>query len=137
MSAEMFRQVFRDLDAELGRVETVSPGPDLEASPVTAEGTAADERLRVTITNGRVVEVSLQPQLLRLGNAELGDHITEAVNNALEAYQTALMAALAELSPDLGQVRQQVRQIGEDSIRSLDTYTDTMLQMLKQARPAE
>ncbi len=137
MSAEMFRQLFDDLDTQLTQAQTPTTSPDLENNPVTAEGTAADERLRVTITNGRVVEVSLQPQLLRLGNAELGDHITEAVNNALEAYQTALMAALAELSPDLGQVRQQVRQIGEDSIRSLDTYTDTMLQMLKQARPAE
>ncbi len=56
MSSEMLRQLFRDLDAELGRVETVSPGPDLETNPVTAEGTAADERLRVTITNGQVVE---------------------------------------------------------------------------------
>ncbi len=134
MTMESLRQVFADLDAQLARAEAPSPGPDLESSPVTAEGTAADERLRVTVTNGRVQEVSLQPQLLRLSNAELGDHIAEAVNNALEAYQTALMAQLSQLSPDLGAVRDQVRQIQEDSIRSLDAYTDSMLQMLRQVK---
>ncbi|MDO5287209.1 MAG: YbaB/EbfC family nucleoid-associated protein [Actinomycetia bacterium] len=134
MTMESLRQVFADLDAQLARAEVPSPGPDLESSPVTAEGTAADERLRVTVTNGRVQEVSLQPQLLRLSNAELGDHIAEAVNNALEAYQTALMAQLSQLSPDLGAVREQVRQIQEESIRSLDAYTDSMLQMLRQVK---
>ncbi len=135
MSSEAFRELFDNLDAQLQQAQNSSAVPaELTENPVTAEGSDDDDRLRVTVTNGRLTEVTIQPQLLRLGNAELAALFVTATNNALEAYQAALMESLRDLSPDLGALQGQVRQVQEESLRSLNAYADSMLEMLRRAK---
>jgi hypothetical protein len=99
--------------------------------PVEGRGTAWDERIAITIGDGRVTGCTLQPQVMRVSSLELSEHLIEAFNLALTDYQAALMAALAEQQPDLTAISSSVREIQSDAVRAVSAYTDQMHDVLR------
>lgn len=99
--------------------------------PVEGRGTAMDERIVITLGDGRVTGCELHPQVMRLSSLELSEHLIEAMNAALTAYQSALMAALATQQPDLTAISASVREIQADAVRAVSAYTDQMYDVLR------
>lgn len=99
--------------------------------PVESSGTAYDERITITITDGRVTGCELQPHVLRLGHVELGEQLMTAMNAALSAYQADLTAALADQQADLSGMTSSLRAIQADAVRTVSGYTEQMYELLK------
>ncbi len=102
--------------------------------PVAGHGSALDDRIRATVTDGRLTELELQPQAMRLTNADLSEHVVQAVNEALAGYQSALMTALTDQQPDLSSVADGLREIQADAVRAVSAYTDQMYEVLKRVQ---
>lgn len=102
--------------------------------PGSGHGSALDDRVRATVTDGRLTELELQPQAMRLTNADLSEHVVQAVNEALAGYQSALMTALTDQQPDLSSVADGLREIQADAVRAVSAYTDQMYEVLKRVQ---
>lgn len=96
-----------------------------------SSGTAYDERIAITITDGRVTGCELQPHVLRLGHVELGEQLMTAMNAALSAYQADLTAVLADQQADLSGMTSSRRAIQADAVRTVSGYTEQMYELLK------
>ena len=132
--SQPFDDVFDRLVAEAGRAAEVQGQQVGPTSPVTAEATGYDERIRVAMVDGQVTELDLHPAAMRLSNAELADHLRDTVNAALKAYQTAVLAAVQENDTDFGALQGRLREIQAEAGRSMQRYTDQMAQMLRVAK---
>ena len=70
---------------------------------------------------------------MQRGNAEVADLVMTAVNAAIEAHATALMATLQASTTDFGKLRGELAQIGEQAQRSMESHLEAMRQMLDEA----
>lgn len=137
MSLDALDSVFTRLTEEVDRVtgpgrttgsEPAALGP---GEPVTGRGSALDGRVTMTVTNGRVTGCELAPQVLRLTNVELAEHLVEAANAALDGYTAALTTAIRQSQPDLSTLAGRVREIQADAQSSLSRYTADLAAMLR------
>lgn len=136
MSSESFGSMFDDLLRLTQQPPPVTPDA-ISDTPVEGHGSAYDDQIRVRMVNGQVAAFDVQPRALRLDNAELGERLAEAVNTAIADYQASVTRAMAESQTDFAALSQGVREVQAEAMRSIERYTDQMMQMLKQAKPEE
>ena len=124
-----------ELEEILARVgaELDTAMPEIEIPAVEAEGTSEDEQVRITVANGQVTDVSIDPRSLRKSSAELADDIKAATNAALQAHAQALMAAMQEQSTDPATLRTDLDGVRDQAVKSLSEYLDTMTAMMEAA----
>ncbi|MGJ6979003.1 hypothetical protein ACSDQ9_00520 [Aestuariimicrobium soli] len=132
-----FEAVLSDLNRLTAQVSDGSLKPSdeqLEALPEVV-GTNEDETIKVSIKAGTVTRVELHPKAHRLDNVTLGEQLTEAINAAIQANLEAVMQGNADLgTPDYASLNQQLNDIQTESLRSMQRYTDGMLDMLRKAK---
>lgn len=106
-----------------------------ELPEVEGEATAYDERISVKVRSGKVTDLEIQPLAMRLSNAELAEHLTTAVNDALADYAEKITAALTETeSTDFGSLMNSTRQLQTDSLRAMKAYTESLFDALNQVK---
>lgn len=106
-----------------------------ELPDVGGEATAYDERISVMVRSGKVTDLEIQPLAMRLSNAELAEHLTTAVNDALADYAEKITAALTETeSTDFGSLMNSTRQLQTDSLRAMKAYTESLFDALNQVK---
>ena len=121
--------MFDSLSAAAGRVSQNS------FTVPTAEGAGASEDGTVSarVAGGKLVELRIDAHTMQRGNAEVADLVMTAVNAAIEAHATALMATLQASTSDFGKLRAELAQIGEQAQRSMESHLEAMRQMLDEA----
>ncbi|WP_408647221.1 YbaB/EbfC family nucleoid-associated protein [Tessaracoccus coleopterorum] len=62
-------------------------------------GESEDSLVRITVSGGRMTDITIDPRSMRRSSVELADDIRVAMNAALEAHATALMHAMREEAP--------------------------------------
>ena len=97
------------------------------------EGTSEDGTVSARIAGGKLVELRIDAHTMRRGNAEVADLVVAAVNQAIEAHATALMATLQASTSDFGKLRTELAEIGEQAQRSMESHLEAMRQMLDEA----
>lgn len=135
VSTANFDQVFSQLIAEAKQSaqhsSQQSPSAQLGLTdPITGVGTAHEDRITVTMADGRLTACELQPQAMRLSNVALGEQIVHAVNAAIEQYQQALSDAMAQQQPDLAATPDALREIQYQATDAVRKHTQAMLDML-------
>ncbi|MDN5726660.1 MAG: hypothetical protein L0G99_12135 [Propionibacteriales bacterium] len=103
------------------------------STPIEGRGSAADDRIRVRIVNGKVTEFDVQHPALRLDRTVLCAELAKAVNGALETYQTNMVSAVQNRT-DFGALSEDLRDMQAESIQTINAYTDRMMEMLLEAR---
>ncbi|MFG3682652.1 hypothetical protein ACGF5H_21360 [Micromonospora chalcea] len=103
-------------------LQTVRSGGAGPAEPETAQtatgtGTAADGQVSATITDGRFDTLVIEPRLMRLPAAELAEHVTSAVNAALDDLRNRRHES--EQSADLDALAQNLEAVQDRSIRQM------------------
>lgn len=101
---------------------------------VVGHGTAHDDRIRVTIAEGRVRDLELQPLAMRQSNVDLADAIVAAVNEALGDYAERMTAALGAATPDPGLLAESTRGLRGDELTAVRSYTDALFDALAQVQ---
>lgn len=109
-----------------------------QATPVdlpvaSAEGTSADEQIRVSVAAGKVEQITIDARSMRLTNVELAEKLVEAVNAAIDAHGAAIVAAMADDSTDFGQLNRGLDEIRADANQTMTKYLDAMTEMLGRA----
>ncbi len=132
--SQPFDDVFDRLVTEVGRAEALQTQPVQPAVPVEVEVSGHEDRIRIRLVAGQVAELTLHPAAMRLSNAELADHLRETFNEALAAYQSAVVQAVTEDDTDLGALQHRLRDIQRETARSMQRYSDQMLAMLRAAK---
>lgn len=106
-------------------------GADLDARHAAEHvGHALDERVRVTAHGGRLVAVELDPQVLRLTNAEVADAFVEAANAALAGGDGAEAVA----GTGLGALVSSLRETQQLSQEWLDQAAEGMRRSVAQVQ---
>lgn len=133
---DLIHRTIVETEAAAARQQSGSADPTALGltEPVVGHGDAWDDRIRVTLTDGRFTECDLPPQALRLGAEDLAEHVLTAANAAITDYQTQLMIALAEQQPDLSTLTGNLREIQADAVRAGSSYTDQMQDVLRAVR---
>ncbi|WP_035759639.1 YbaB/EbfC family nucleoid-associated protein [Granulicoccus phenolivorans] len=121
---------FDHIFAELRAQAAAAPPPVPE---VEAEGHSAEDLIIVRLGANQVTGVEVHPRALRLGTAELGDHIAAAVNAALADHTAKLVAAMQDADTDLGALQQNLDRIRTETQQSMQAYLGSMRDMLTQA----
>ncbi|MFJ1539930.1 YbaB/EbfC family nucleoid-associated protein [Micromonospora chalcea] len=93
------------------------PAEPEAAQSTTGTGTAADGMVSATITDGRFDTLVIEPRLMRLPAAELAEHVTSAVNAALDDLRDRRRDS--EQSADLDALAQSLRAVQDRSIRQM------------------
>ena len=109
-----------------------------QATPVdlpvaSAEGTSADEQVRVSVAAGKVEQITIDARSMRLTNVELAEKLVEAVNAAIDAHGAAIVAAMEDDSTDFGQLNRGLDEIRADANQTMTKYLDAMTEMLGRA----
>lgn len=128
------QHVVDEMRERLARLSESSAGGEGQDGPV-GRGEALSGRLSVTISNGRVSEVALDPRALRTPSDELADAFAAATNDALGRYQEALVGddAGAASLPELARM---LDQVSSDAQRALDAAGQGVQDSLWQVRRA-
>ncbi|PWR09820.1 hypothetical protein DKT68_11130 [Micromonospora acroterricola] len=112
----------RMLDATmqaLGAVSAPAAGADGEPAAPPA-GEAADGQVRAELgPDGRLRSLFVEPRLMRLGSEELTEHITTAVNAAIDAMRGATTPPQAG---DLSQLREQLAEVRDTAVPRLGSF---------------
>jgi DNA-binding protein YbaB len=95
------------------------------AEEARGEGQALDGRVRVVARAGRVDELRLDPRVMRMGSEELAEHVTAAVNAALNDLASRSPAEqTAPVDPQV--LAGQIAEIQEQSVRQLAALTQAI-----------
>jgi hypothetical protein len=114
------------------RLSSLRAGPpsrtDLPAGaeregPARGAGEASDGRVQAVAARGRLVRLELDPRLMRLSEAELGEQIAVAVNAALEDLRAQVGTADSEPVPDPAALADTLREVQEEGLRQMTLIT--------------
>jgi hypothetical protein len=129
------------LDALLGKSRELldlvaSAGSDHGDTSVKGTGTAADGMIRVAVSPRRLDALSVDPRAMRLGSQALSAEIMSAVNAAFaELWQTAGGAhTVRGAQANAGALTGQLRDLQNDSMRSMAMFTQAMHDVVAQLR---
>ena len=92
---------------------SVDPG---EGAPkgINADGTSDDGAVEVTVTDGTLSAIRINVHAVRADAVrDLEKSVQQAVNQALETYQTDALAALESVNPSFAELQSIVRQTQE------------------------
>lgn len=131
---QSFSSMFDSLFASLDQAQNLRPGASAFADAPEVVGTAYDERITVRMKAGRVLGVEIQPPARRLDADELSEHLTEAINAAIDANLEAMTSSADAQAPDLRALNDQLHQVQRESITQLEKYTSGMEEMLRNAK---
>jgi DNA-binding protein YbaB len=93
-----------------------------EASTPTGTGEALNGRVRVTVSQGRISEVTLDPRAMRAPSEDLAAAFREAANAAIED-QTGRMTTDLPTMPPLTDLARTLDEISADSMRAIEEST--------------
>ncbi|GAA5023961.1 hypothetical protein GCM10023317_69330 [Actinopolymorpha pittospori] len=99
-------------------------GPD-RPEPPAATGHALDGRVQVTVTAGRVSDVTLDPRALRAPSEDLAAAIREAVNAAIEAHNAQAVAGVPDVPP-LPDLTRMLDEVSDASRRAMEEAGEGM-----------
>ncbi|MFY1687374.1 YbaB/EbfC family nucleoid-associated protein [Plantactinospora sp. WMMB782] len=92
-----------------------------------ASGSALDGRVRVRLAaDGQVAEIRLDDEVTGLRPAELAEGLTRAFNQAWRAARDHDDALLAAGAVDPAVLAEQLREVREQSMRSMRAITDSL-----------
>ncbi|MET8308450.1 YbaB/EbfC family nucleoid-associated protein [Micromonospora sp. NPDC005173] len=113
----------RMLDATMQALAAVSaPTDDVPADPPAGE--AADGQVRAELgPDGRLRSLWVEPRLMRLGSVELTEHITTAVNAAIDAMRGATVPPQVG---DLTQLREQLAEVRDTAVPRLGSFLQAL-----------
>lgn len=96
-------------------------GPQAAERPEmpAATGHALDGRVQVTVTAGRVSDVTLDPRALRAPSEDLAAAIREAVNAAIDAHNAQAVAGLPDV-PSLPDLNRMLDEVSDASRRAME-----------------
>jgi hypothetical protein len=97
-------------------------GPQLAGerdAPARGIGETSEGRVRAVASRGRLASLELDPRMMRLSEAELGEQIALAVNAALEDLRAQAAAADAEPVPDPAALAETLRSVQEEGLRQM------------------
>jgi hypothetical protein len=97
--------------------------------PPTGVGEALEGKLRITITQGRVSEVTLEPRAMREASEDLAAAIQEAVNLAIEAHNAQLAAGLPG-TPSVDELTRTLDEITSNSTAAMEQAGESMRQAM-------
>ena len=97
--------------------------------PPAGIGEALDGRLRITVTQGKVSEVELNPRALRAAGEDLARAIQEAVNQAIDAHNAQIAAGMPSV-PSMGELERTLEEFTHDSAVALEQATARMQQAM-------
>ncbi|MEH1165243.1 YbaB/EbfC family nucleoid-associated protein [Micromonospora sp. CPCC 205539] len=116
----------RMLDATMQALGALSPpAADDDGAPAEPPaGEAADGQVRAEMgTDGRLRSLWVEPRLMRLGSEELTEHITTAVNAAIDAMRGA---ATPPQVGDLSQLREQLAQVRDTAVPRMGSFLQAL-----------
>jgi hypothetical protein len=103
--------------AEPGR-PSASEGPGAEELPA-GTGEALDGRVRVTVSAGRISEVTLDPRAMRTPSEDLAAAFRDAANAAIDAQNAQVAGGLPNV-PSMSDLSRTLDEISADSMRAID-----------------
>ena len=124
------------LIAQLGS-ELANPLPAPAIPVVEAEGESEDRMVRITVSEGKVREVVIDPRSMRKSSVELADDVRHALNAAVEAHAAALAEAMSAAATDPATLGTELDAIAGEATKSLGAYLDLMTEMMETAAARE
>ncbi|MBA9007245.1 YbaB/EbfC family nucleoid-associated protein [Thermomonospora cellulosilytica] len=98
------------------RERLASAGTVTDRAETPAEGEAANGWVRAVAAEGRLIEIVLNPRAMRWGPAELAEHLTSAINTALDGARAEVLAA-TEPMIDPATLLVRLREVQDASMR--------------------
>lgn len=124
-----FAQNLSDLSSLIDQLQAT----DVDNLPqVTVIGADPDEFVRITITGSEASSVEIMAAALKKGNAELGDLVKAAINDALAKHARAMTEAFADTSTDFGALQTRLNEISRSSQAAMSKYLNAMDDVLRQ-----
>ncbi|MEU5671823.1 YbaB/EbfC family nucleoid-associated protein [Micromonospora sp. NPDC049089] len=114
----------RMLDATVGALRAAGTAPeDEEAARLRRVGESAEGQVRAEFgADGRLESLTLDPRMMRLGSAEVCDHVIEAVNAAIDSMRGGPAVA----SGDLSQLTEQLEQVRDTAVPRLGAFLQAL-----------
>jgi hypothetical protein len=116
-------EIVAKLQEQLARMQGQS------GEPPTGTGEALDGKLRITVTSGKVSDVTLEPRAMREASEDLAAAIQVAVNQAIEAHNAQLAAGLPG-TPSVDELSRTLDDITSDSTRAIAQAGESMRQAM-------
>ncbi|MDR7276605.1 YbaB/EbfC family nucleoid-associated protein [Catenuloplanes atrovinosus] len=113
------------LDATVGALRATGAEPeDEETARLRRIGESEDGQVRAEFgADGRLESLVLDPRVMRLGSAEVGDRVIAAVNAAIDSMRgTAQVPAPGDLS----QLAEQLEQVRDTAVPRLSAFLQTL-----------
>jgi DNA-binding protein YbaB len=130
-----FDQLFEQTRQALEAVRAGRPDSADDGEPVTGEGTAADGQVTVTAAKGGKIErIVVSPRLLRDGIEAVCEHIVVAVNAALADLRVKSAGDQALGAADPAALAGQLREVQDESLRKMASYSQALTDALAQVR---
>ncbi|MGC4746841.1 YbaB/EbfC family nucleoid-associated protein [Micromonospora sp. DT201] len=125
----------RMLDVTVGALRAASPAPeDEETARRRRIGESADGLVQAEFgADGRLAALTLDPRLMRLGSAQVGDHVIEAVNAAIDKMRGA--AAPVPAAGDLSQLTEQLQEIRDTAVPRLGAFMQALADAQRRMSP--
>lgn len=119
----------RMLDDAVAAFHQATPDPDTDrVADLRGEGTAADGLVTtVALPGGRLESITIHPQAMRLQSHALAEHITAAVNAALDDL-TSKVADAAPPAVDPAALLQRLQEVQIASVERLDAFLSAINQ---------
>lgn len=125
MSGPASGEFARMLDATVGALRATGAEPeDEETARLRRIGESEDGQVRAEFgADGRLESLVLDPRVMRLGSAEVGDRVIAAVNAAIDSMRgTAQVPAPGDLS----QLAEQLEQVRDTAVPRLSAFLQTL-----------
>ncbi|MGW3853541.1 YbaB/EbfC family nucleoid-associated protein [Micromonospora arida] len=115
----------RMLDATVGALRAAGAAPeDEEAARLRRVGESAEGQVRAEFgADGRLESLTLDPRMMRLGAAEVCDHVIVAVNTAIDSMRGG---GPAVASGDLSQLTEQLEQVRDTAVPRLGAFLQAL-----------
>ncbi|MGI5186091.1 YbaB/EbfC family nucleoid-associated protein [Dactylosporangium sp. CA-152071] len=99
---------------------TAGKGPGPQPGEAEGAGRAGDGAVDAVADRGRLLSVTLAPQVMRLTDEELGELLTDAVNQALRRSRARLLGAAGDdAPPPLATLETSVEQVRDQGERAM------------------
>ncbi|GAA5062466.1 DNA-binding protein YbaB [Thermocatellispora tengchongensis] len=121
--AEDLERIARESEAAIARLGAAFT----ELDAVTGEGSGADGLARAVVDgSGGIIEITLEPRIMRLDSRSIAEAVTEAVRQAQQEARrrteelVRAATGAADLSLDPEQIRRRFEELGESFTGLLD-----------------
>ncbi|HVQ90114.1 MAG TPA: YbaB/EbfC family nucleoid-associated protein [Mycobacteriales bacterium] len=122
----------RRLSDPCGGLESVRPPAGADLAARRADGAAADDRVRATVSARRVESLRLDPRLLRQDSESLAAQIVAAVNAAFAALAAEPPDGAPEPEPEIDARPDRP----DESVPSMAAFSQAMSDVLARMRAA-